>query len=192
MDYRKWSNKPPVSNSPPPPISIKPPGVKAFLRNKPPFRTGGLIRFFTIITVLSFLWLKSKYDSIISILLDIPCYYATKTKKKKKKKITECGNKAGGEIIVIVELILIAWNDISWETIRKSLKSCALKTALDRDEDDLIHCFKPEENPFVAILGDITEATSTEMLIDEDEEQRETKKLLYFYDVLFEIFLSEK
>ena len=29
---------------------------------------------------------------------------------------------------------------------------------------------KPEENPFVAILGDISEATPTKMLIDEDEE----------------------
>ena len=38
------------------------------------------------------------------------------------------------------------------------------------DEDDQIHCFKPEENPFEAILGDIAEATPTEMLIDEDEE----------------------
>ena len=37
------------------------------------------------------------------------------------------------------------------------------------DEDDQIHCFKTEENPFVAILGDIAEATPTEMLIDEDE-----------------------
>ena len=71
---------------------------------------------------------------------------------------------------VIVEWILSAWNDISCETIRKSFKSCALTTALDGDEDDQIHCFKPEENPFVAILGDIAEATPTEMLIDEDEE----------------------
>ena len=36
-----------------------------------------------------------------------------------------------------------------------------------------IHCFKPVENPFVAILGDIAEATPTEMLIDEDEERDE-------------------
>ena len=81
---------------------------------------------------------------------------------------------------VIVEWILSTWNDISCETIRKSFKSCALTTALkqrfghphphDGNEDDQIHCFKPEENPFVAILGDIAEATPTEMLIDEDEE----------------------
>ena len=38
------------------------------------------------------------------------------------------------------------------------------------DEDDQIHRFKPAENPFVATLGDIAEATPTEMLIDEDEE----------------------
>ena len=57
------------------------------------------------------------------------------------------------------------WNDISCETIRKSFKSCAsTTTALDGDTDDHIHSFKPEENPFVAILGDIAEA------IDEDEE----------------------
>ena len=53
---------------------------------------------------------------------------------------------------------------------QKSFKSCALTTALDGDEDDQIHCFTPEDNPFVANLGDIAEATPTEMLIDEDEE----------------------
>ena len=53
---------------------------------------------------------------------------------------------------VIVEMILSAWNDISCETIRKWFKSCALT--------------------YVAILGDIAEATPTEMLIDEDEEGR--------------------
>ena len=71
---------------------------------------------------------------------------------------------------VIVEWIPRAWNDISCETIRKSFKSCALTIALDWDEDDQIHFFKPEENAFVPIFGDIAEATPTEMLIDEDEE----------------------
>ena len=71
---------------------------------------------------------------------------------------------------VIVEWILRAWNDISCETIRKSFKSCALTTALDGDEDDQIQRFKPKENPFVAILGDIAEVTTAKMLIDEDEE----------------------
>ena len=41
----------------------------------------------------------------------------------------------------------------------------------------------PEENPFVAILGDIAEVIPNEMLIDE-----RTKKLIYYYDILFEIF----
>ena len=45
---------------------------------------------------------------------------------------------------VIVKWILSSWNDISCETIQKSFKSCALTTALDGDEDDQIHCFKPE------------------------------------------------
>ena len=61
-----------------------------------------------------------------------------------------------------------------------------LTTALDGNEDDQIHCFQPEENPFVPILADISEATPTEILIDEDEEENEE------IDVLFEIFLSEK
>ena len=68
----------------------------------------------------------------------------------------------------------------------ESHSNLTLTTALDGDDDDQIHFFKPEENPFVAILGDIAEATPTEMLIDEDEEMD------YYYDVLFEIFLSEK
>ena len=40
-----------------------------------------------------------------------------------------------------------------------------LTTALDGDEDDQIHFFNPEENQFVAILGDIAEATPTEIVI---------------------------
>ena len=51
----------------------------------------------------------------------------------------------------------------------ESHSNLTLTIALDVDEDGQIHCFKPEENPFVAILGDIAEATPTEMLIDEDE-----------------------
>ena len=57
---------------------------------------------------------------------------------------------------------------------------------MDGDEEDQIHCFKHAESPFVAVLGDIAEATPTEMLIDEDEGGDEE------IDVLFEIFLSEK
>ena len=77
------------------------------------------------------------------------------------------------------------------QTIRKSLKSNALITTLVGDDDDQIHSFKPEENQLVAILGDIAEATTTEMLIDEDEEGDEEIDV-YYYDVLFEIFLTEK
>ena len=95
--------------------------------------------------------------------------------KKNQTQIKGCGNNSPPPPPppprkVIVEWLLSAGNDISYETIRKSFKSCALTTALVGDEDDQIHCFKPEENPFVAILGDIAEATRTEMLIDEDEE----------------------
>ena len=52
------------------------------------------------------------------------------------------------------------------------LKSYALTTTLVGDDDDQIHCFEPEENQFVAILGDIAEATPTEMLIDEERRGR--------------------
>ena len=45
-------------------------------------------------------------------------------------------------------------------------------------DGDEIHCFKPEENPFLAILGDIAEATPTEMLIDVDEQGDEEINLL--------------
>ena len=97
---------------------------------------------------------------------------------KTKKKQTKLQNVIIMPRKVIVEWILSAWNDISCETVRKSFKYYALTTALDGDEDDQIHCFKPEENPFVAILGDIAEATPTEMLIDEDEDDKEIDVLL--------------
>ena len=133
----------------------------------------GLIRFFTIITILRFLQLKSKHDSIICILLDIPC--TTLRKPKKQTKVENVVIKPPPRK-VIVEWILSA---------SKSHSNLMLTTALDGNEDGQIHCFKPEENPLVAILGDIAEATPTEMLTDEDEEGDEE------IDV-FEIFLSEK
>ena len=96
-----------------------------------------------------------------------------------ENQITECDNKASPQK-VIVELILGAWNNISCETIRKLFKYCALTTALDDgDEDYKINCFKPEENPFIPILGDIAEATPTEMLIEEDEEVDEEIDILF-------------
>ena len=60
--------------------------------------------------------------------------------------------------------------------------------ALDGDEDDQIHCFKPEENTFVAIFGDIAEATPTEMLIDKDEEG--DKELMYYYGCIYYLRFS--
>ena len=60
--------------------------------------------------------------------------------------------------------------NISQAKPSESHSNLNLTAALDGDEDEQIHCFKPEENPFIAILGDIAEATPTEMLIDEDEE----------------------
>ena len=101
-------------------------------------------------------------------------------------QITECGNKASSWK-VIVKWILSAWNDIPWETIWKSFKSCVLTTALDGDEDD--HCFKPE-NPFVPILGDIAEATPIEMLIDEDEEGDEEIDVL-LWCIIRDFFITK-
>ena len=113
--------------------------------------------------------LKSKYDSIICILLDIPCYYATKTKET--NQITECGNKDSPSKgyrrmdTTCIERYLM-------QNHPKVIQSLCIDNCTDGDEDDQIQCFKPVENPYVAILGDISEATSTEMLIDEDEEGR--------------------
>ena len=67
---------------------------------------------------------------------------------------------------VIVEWILSAWNDISHAKPSEVIQILPL----DGDENDQIHCFKPKENQFVPIFGDIAEATPSEMLIDEDEE----------------------
>ena len=97
---------------------------------------------------------------------------------RKAKQLTKLQNVVINPRKVIVEWILSAWNNIACETIRKSLKSCALTTELDGVEDDQIHCFKPEENPFVPILGDIAEATPTGMLMDEDEEGDEQIDIL--------------
>ena len=47
----------------------------------------------------------------------------------------------------------------------ESHSNLTFTTVLDGDEDGQIHCFKPEQNPFVAIWVDIAE-----MLVDEDEE----------------------
>ena len=104
--------------------------------------------------------------------MDIPCYCATKTKIT--NQITECGNKAStskGHRRMDTKCM---HGTISHAKPSESHSYLVLSTALDGD--DQIHCFKPEENPFVAILDVIAEATPTEMLIDEDEEGDEGRR----------------
>ena len=71
---------------------------------------------------------------MICILLDIPVV-TTLRKPKKQTKLKNVVIKPPPRK-AIVEWIPRAWNNISCETIRKSLKSCALTIALDGDEDD--------------------------------------------------------
>ena len=91
----------------------------------------------------------------------------------------------------IVNWILVSWNQLSSEIICKSLKACALTSAIDGSDDKDIHCFKEkqpchaglemlaeqielatgqEENPFQVDPDEIMEAAPQELIVDEDEE----------------------
>ena len=43
---------------------------------------------------------------------------------------------------LVVEWVIKSWQDISNETLAKSMKSCGLALAIDGTQDDLISCFK--------------------------------------------------
>ena len=43
---------------------------------------------------------------------------------------------------LVVEWVIKSWEDISNETLAKSIKSCGLALAIDGTQDDLISCFK--------------------------------------------------
>ena len=58
------------------------------------------------------------------------------------------GNMRPPSFVKIVEWIHESWKNIPTEQICHSMKHCAITTNLDGSEDDLIHCFKTNENNF--------------------------------------------
>ena len=55
---------------------------------------------------------------------------------------TDGGNLKPPPCCTIVNWILDSWYQLSSETISKSFKACALTSAIDRSEDNNIHCLK--------------------------------------------------
>ena len=53
---------------------------------------------------------------------------------------------SGGNYCTMVNWILEAWEEISWKTIKKSFKSCALNLVTDRSEGNLNRFFKERVN----------------------------------------------
>ena len=110
---------------------------------------------------------------------------------------TAAGNLKPPPRHTIVKWILKAWEQISPETIKTSFKSCALNLAIDRAEDEKIHCFKEGQpchkgkeilesqlsiltekdiDPFFQIdvnESDVVEATPEFLMIDSDLEDDE-------------------
>ena len=123
------------------PLSIKPRGVKAILRNKAPFEKAprgatSIFRYNHCFTLFA----ASKEVNTILLFVFYWIFYVTTLRKPKKQ--TKLQNVVLKPPKIIIEWILSAWNNISCEAIGKSFKSCALTTALDGDENDQIHCFK--------------------------------------------------
>ena len=106
---------------------------------------------------------------------------------------TDGGNLKPPSRRTIANWILGSWNQLSSETISKSLKACALTSAIHGSEDNNIHCLKEgqpchsglsmlaqqielanqtEDNPFRS--DDITTAPQDELCIIEEDEERDS------------------
>ena len=59
-----------------------------------------------------------------------------------KHKYTDAGNMKPVPRRLVVELVIKSWQDISNETLAKSMKLCGLALAYHGTQDDLISCFK--------------------------------------------------
>ena len=59
-----------------------------------------------------------------------------------KHKYTDAGNVKPVPRRLVVKLVIKSWQDISNETLAKSMKLCALALAIHGTQDDLISCFK--------------------------------------------------
>ena len=63
-----------------------------------------------------------------------------------KYKYTDAGNMKPVPRRLVVEWVITFWQDMSNETLAKSMKSCGLALAIDGTQDDLISCFKKLKN----------------------------------------------
>ena len=61
---------------------------------------------------------------------------------KEKQNYWDAGNMKPVPRRLVVEWVIKFWQDISNETLAKSMKSCDLALAIDGTQDDLISCFK--------------------------------------------------
>ena len=109
-----------------------------------------------------------------------------------KHKYKDAGNMKPVPRRLLVQRVIKSWQDISNETLAKSMKSCGLTLAIDGKQDDLISCFKEgkkcaagkallktqmlnlndknlHENPFVISEEDIAAAAPFNV-IEEDED----------------------
>ena len=60
----------------------------------------------------------------------------------RKHKYTDGGNMKAVPRKLVVQWVIKSWQDISNETLAKSMKLCGLALAFDGTKDDLISCFK--------------------------------------------------
>ena len=63
----------------------------------------------------------------------------------KKHEYKDAGNMKPVARRLLVEWVIKSWQDISNETLAKSMKPCGLASATDGTQDDLISCFKEEK-----------------------------------------------
>ena len=110
-----------------------------------------------------------------------------------KHKYMDTGNMKSMPSRLVVEWVIKSWQDISNETLAKSMKSCGVVLAIDGTQDDLISCFKEgkkcaagkalfkkqmlnlnhknlHENPFEILEEDMAAAAPSFNVIEEDQD----------------------
>ena len=111
----------------------------------------------------------------------------------RKHKYMDTGNMKSMPSRLVVEWVIKSWQDISNETLAKSMKSCGVVLAIDCTQDDLISCFKEgkkcaagkalfkkqmlnlnhknlHENPFEILEEDMAAAAPSFNVIEEDQD----------------------
>ena len=106
---------------------------------------------------------------------------------------TRGGNLKPPSRSLLCQWVKSAWEAVPAETVKKSFLSCAITTDLDGNDDNEIHCFKPNQpchegrialqQEVARFLGSDDDDTSDPFVSDDDEEETENNEVLIHDDL---------